>query len=505
MGTAQQLQKWQRVLLPAVIVALLASGIVGCGLVVQVREASQSASHAHAERMLAAEALLAALFDRSAAMRGYLLAGDADLLEQRKAARANIERQLGRLRARAVDGTLLADVDTLLARLDDANDRAIERYATSAADAHAIWEADSKPVQEQLAQVIRELGATERAAFGAARDRAPAAFERSSILLGVLLAVVGAIVTVLFSLYTRATRELVAQIAAEQEQATFRLLEEVPVGIFVLNARGKPHYANRHAQKLLGKGIVSSSPDRLAEVYQAYEAGTERLYPAERLPIVRALAGEVSECSDVEIHHANEVVPLHVVCAPVRDLRGELLYAVAGFQDVRELQRHAMRDALTGLANRAAFTQIYNRERSVSARAGRSLAIGLIDLDRFKAVNDTHGHAVGDEVLRRTAAALVGALRRSDVVGRWGGEELVVLLPGTDEQGAWRALEHALIDVRKLTFTGQDHQTFHVTFSAGAVVVDVEASEAIEDAVKRADALLYQAKAKGRNRIEIAA
>ena len=86
MGTAQQLQKWQRVLLPAVIVALLASGIVGCGLVVQVREASQSASHAHAERMLAAEALLAALFDRSAAMRGYLLAGDADLLEQRKAA-----------------------------------------------------------------------------------------------------------------------------------------------------------------------------------------------------------------------------------------------------------------------------------------------------------------------------------------------------------------------------------------------------------------------------------
>lgn len=164
---------------------------------------------------------------------------------------------------------------------------------------------------------------------------------------------------------------------------------------------------------------------------------------------MRALAGEVSECTDVEIHHADEIVPLHVVGAPVHDARGELLYAVAGFQDVRELQRHAMRDSLTGLANRAAFTQIYNRERAVSARAGRTLAIALLDLDRFKFVNDSHGHAAGDEVLRRIATSLVGSLRRADVVGRWGGEELIV--------------------------------------------------------VRRADALLYQAKAKGRNRIEIEA
>jgi diguanylate cyclase (GGDEF)-like protein len=275
----------------------------------------------------------------------------------------------------------------------------------------------------------------------------------------------------------------------------------VPVGIFVLNAKGKPHDANRHAQKLLGRGIVSSSPDRLSDTYQAYEAGTDRLYPADRLPVVRALAGEVSEVSDMEIHHADEIVPLHVVGAPVRDLQGELLYAVAGFQDVRELQRVAMRDSLTQLANRGAITQIYNRERVVSARAGRPFAIAIIDLDRFKSVNDAHGHAVGDEVLRRTAASLVGSLRRSDAVGRWGGEEIVVLLPGTDEQGAWRALEHALIDVRKLAFTGKDDQTFHVTFSAGAVIGG--ASESLEEVVRRADVLLYRAKQKGRNRVEI--
>jgi diguanylate cyclase (GGDEF)-like protein/PAS domain S-box-containing protein len=500
-GTPQDLQRWQRLLLPVVIAAILVSGIVGCGLIRQAREANQTASHAHAERMIEADALLVALYTRSANARGFLISGDPVLAERRNAARETITRQLDKLRAFRVDPVVLGDIDELLARLDTASDRATAVFASAPDEARRIWDQESKPVQEQLSAIIGDLGSAERAAFTAARARAADAFERSSVLLAILLAVVATLVTLLVYGYARATRALVAQITAEQEQATFRLLEEVPVGIFVLNAKGKPHYANRHAQKLLGRGIVSSSPDRLSDTYQAYEAGTDRLYPADRLPVVRALAGEVSEVSDMEIHHADEIVPLHVVGAPVRDLQGELLYAVAGFQDVRELQRVAMRDSLTQLANRGAITQIYNRERVVSARAGRPFAIAIIDLDRFKSVNDAHGHAVGDEVLRRTAASLVGSLRRSDAVGRWGGEEIVVLLPGTDEQGAWRALEHALIDVRKLAFTGKDDQTFHVTFSAGAVIGG--ASESLEEVVRRADVLLYRAKQKGRNRVEI--
>ncbi|HUQ03805.1 MAG TPA: diguanylate cyclase [Kofleriaceae bacterium] len=501
MGTTQDLQRWQRVLLPVVIAAILVSGFVGCGLIRQAREANQTASHSHAERMIEADALLVAMYTRSADARGYLLSGDPILAEHRNAAREVITRQLDKLRAYRVDPVMLGDIDALMTRLDSASDRAAAAYATSPDEARRIWDQESKPVQEQLSRILGDLGSAERAAFTAARDRAADAFERSNVLLAVLLLVVATLVTLMFYGYARATRALVAQIAAEQEQTTFRLLEQVPVGIFVLNAKGKPHYANQHAQKLLGRGIVSTSPDNLPDTYQAYEAGTDRLYPADRLPVVRALAGEVTECSDIEIHHADEVVPLHVVGAPVHDSRGELLYAVAGFQDVRELQRFAMRDSLTGLANRAAITQIYNRERAVSSRAGRSFAIGLIDLDKFKSVNDTHGHAAGDEVLRRTAASLVGSLRRSDAVGRWGGEEIVVLLPATDEQGAWRALEHALIDVRKLTFTGKDEQTFHVTFSAGAVIAG--ASESLDEVIARADTLLYKAKSKGRNRVEI--
>jgi diguanylate cyclase (GGDEF)-like protein len=162
-----------------------------------------------------------------------------------------------------------------------------------------------------------------------------------------------------------------------------------------------------------------------------------------------------------------------------------------------------MRDALTGLANRAAITQIYARERAVSARAHRPFSLALIDLDRFKSVNDTHGHASGDEVLRRTAAAISASLRRSDAVGRWGGEELVVLLPNTDATGAGLAIEKALAAVRAQRFLGKDGAGFSVTFSAG--VVATTANEAIDDAMARADALLYAAKAAGRDRVNTGA
>jgi diguanylate cyclase (GGDEF)-like protein len=143
----------------------------------------------------------------------------------------------------------------------------------------------------------------------------------------------------------------------------------------------------------------------------------------------------------------------------------------------------------------------YSRERLVSARAKRPFSVALIDLDRFKSINDTHGHASGDEVLRRTAETLLGSLRRSDAVGRWGGEEIVVLLPNTDTVGAGRALEKTLADVRALAFAGKQGTTFSVTFSAGAVLAT--ADESLDQAVARADALLYAAKAAGRDRVNI--
>jgi diguanylate cyclase (GGDEF)-like protein len=498
-GISQDLQRWQSILLSAVVVALTATALASYALIAQLRTADQSVSYEHAERVIDADGMEIAMFARSANARGYLLSGDALFLENRRAARSELSARLKNLRIRNVDTAMLVEVERLLARLDIASDRAIATYAASTEQARHIWESEARPVQDLVAKQIGELVSVERAAFTGARDRAADAWRRSAVLLVALLAGVAVLLVLLFYGYGRASRALFARQRAEQEQATFRLLDQVPVGIFVLSARGTPYYANQHAKKLLGRGIVPSPADKLAETYEAYEAGTDRTYPTNRLPILRALAGEVSECSDIEIRRGDESVPLHVVGAPVHDSHGDLLYAVAGFQDVRELQRVAMRDALTGLANRAAIMQIFARERAVSARARRPFSLALIDLDRFKSVNDTHGHASGDEVLKRTAAAITASLRRSDAVGRWGGEELVVLLPNTDAAGAGLAVEKALAAVRALSFLGKDGARFTVTFSAGVVVTT--ASEAIDEAVARADALLYEAKAAGRDRV----
>ncbi|MBA2542024.1 MAG: diguanylate cyclase [Deltaproteobacteria bacterium] len=477
--------------MPFVIVLLVAMVLVTLGLIRELRSDSQAVSYEHAERVMDADGVEIAANARSASMRGYLLSGDALFLEHRSAARRELQHRMAALGARGLARATQTEIEDLLHRLDVAGDRSVAAFIADPQQARSIWETEARPVQEQLVARIKEVVAVERAAFTSARDRAASAQSSSARLLTVVLGGVSVILLVLLYGFVRASRALVARQRAEQEQTTFRVLEQMPVGIFVLSPQGVPQYANRHAKRLLGRDIVNTSPTRLGEVYQAFEAGTDRIYPAERMPLVRALAGEVSECTDMEIHRGDEVVPLHVVAAPVHDSAGALLYAVASFQDVRELQRVAMRDALTGLANRAAITQIHTRERMVSARAKRPFSVALIDLDRFKSVNDTHGHASGDEVLKRTAAAIVAGLRRSDAVGRWGGEELVVLMPNTDAAGATRAIEKVLADVRALGFVGKAGTAFSVTFSAGVVLV-------------RADLLLYEAKGAGRNRVNAA-
>ncbi len=116
-----------------------------------------------------------------------------------------------------------------------------------------------------------------------------------------------------------------------------QILEAVPVGIFVINAAGKPFYANTLAQRLLGRGIApDAGPEQLGETYHAYLAGTSTIYPADRMPIVRALSGETAEVTDMEIHHPDRVIPLQVWSAPIVDESGKVVYAIAAFSDISE-------------------------------------------------------------------------------------------------------------------------------------------------------------------------
>lgn len=162
-----------------------------------------------------------------------------------------------------------------------------------------------------------------------------------------------------------------------------------------------------------------------------------------------------------------------------------------------ELERVSRTDSLTGLANRRALGDQLAREVNRANRVGTPMSLIMIDIDRFKRVNDTHGHEAGDRVLVAVAMALRGGLRDYDAVGRWGGEEFLALLPHTDEAGAVSVAEHLRRAVASLAVPCGD-EVVRPTVSLG--IARLGSDEAIGSCVNRADEALYQAKAAGRDR-----
>ena len=126
----------------------------------------------------------------------------------------------------------------------------------------------------------------------------------------------------------------------ESERRLAQFLEAQPVGIFVVDANSKTYYANQTAQQLLGKRITPEvTVEELPEVYQAYITGTEQIYPNDQQPIVRALRGERTTVDNVELRHSDKIIPLEVWATPIFDEQGEIVYAIAAFQDITQRKR----------------------------------------------------------------------------------------------------------------------------------------------------------------------
>jgi diguanylate cyclase (GGDEF)-like protein len=163
-----------------------------------------------------------------------------------------------------------------------------------------------------------------------------------------------------------------------------------------------------------------------------------------------------------------------------------------------ELSRLATTDALTGLANRRRFTEQLARETASARRYGHALSLLFLDLDHFKAVNDTHGHAVGDRVLQQVARLLAERARSTDLVARIGGEEFAVLLPSTDAAGARLVAEDLCARVRAHDFGALPR----VTASIGLAQFRPEAGDDCGACLfADADRALYAAKTAGRDRV----
>jgi diguanylate cyclase (GGDEF)-like protein len=212
------------------------------------------------------------------------------------------------------------------------------------------------------------------------------------------------------------------------------------------------------------------------------------------------------------------VEPVSAVAARVNAYRRRLLFAAAitlalaaglatrlarpvarVFADLARLTRQAQTDSLTDLANRRALDERLDDEVDHARRLGTNVAFVIADIDNFKSINDTHGHQTGDEVLRRVARTFADAVRELDLPGRYGGEEIALVLPGTNLTGARALSEKIRKALEELAHATPEGIPFQVTASFGAACFPAQSNA--EDLVAAADAALYEAKRTGKNRV----
>lgn len=174
-------------------------------------------------------------------------------------------------------------------------------------------------------------------------------------------------------------------------------------------------------------------------------------------------------------------------------------YDIFAGRSERELEMLSMTDSLTQLPNRRYFENAFRQEMLRARRAGSPVSIAFMDIDRFKMVNDTFGHSVGDAIIRHIAEVVSQNLRAGSIVGRLGGDELVVLMPNANIEEAGEAMERVRAAVESAQCES-DGVTLNATVSIGVAEVDPDAS--LTDAYRKADGMLYEAKSAGRNAVK---
>lgn len=187
-----------------------------------------------------------------------------------------------------------------------------------------------------------------------------------------------------------------------------------------------------------------------------------------------------------------------LVSAPIG---GYIVHLLREVDRARQMaQAMAWRDALTGLLNRRRLTELAERELAVARRTKRPVSAALIDVDDFKRINDRHGHAGGDAVLKAVGSTVAAQLRDTDLVARWGGEEFAVILPDADAAEAGCVAERLRAAVADLSVPVGPGQTQRCTISVG--VSAARNDERFDPWIDRADRAMYVAKAAGKNRVQ---
>ena len=358
-----------------------------------------------------------------------------------------------------------------------------------------------------LAGRIRSEGATREIADWVATTclRAEALFEHRHHLVDELLALCRSLSSGLTELAEDASW------AQGQSDQLRQHLDEAASARAVRAARDMLELTRRQQREMLAererardalKSMVRQMVSELAELGQVtgrfsahIEHSAVAIVQADSIDgladVVQALLGETRAVQ-------GQVTAAHQRMAAEQARANELEACVRALEaDLRRLSDEVATDALTQVANRRGMLAAFEIERARLDREGSTLAVGLIDIDNFKRLNDSLGHAVGDVALKALAARVKDSLRPMDHVARFGGEEFVVLLPQTSPAEAQQVLTRLQRELTAGLFMHEGHDVL-VTFSAG--VTAYRSGEALEQALERADEGLYEAKRSGKNR-----
>ena len=290
------------------------------------------------------------------------------------------------------------------------------------------------------------------------------------------------------------------------------ILDNLYDGIFFVDKEGLITYWNKGATSLTGYSFADVKGRNYCDIFQPLDKNGKQLCENGTCPIRRVF--DVANLTEVEAyicHKEGHLLPISIRIAPVREVGQQFVVAVeihsnsspryAMRQRLEELQELAMHDPLTGIANRRFVEISLSARLEELKRYGFDFSVLFIDADNFKKINDSHGHAVGDRILKMISATIANSLRSFDIIGRWGGEEFVVLLINTQKGHLFKLADRLRLLVEKSALTLDNGEILKATVSIGAT--EAKTGDSVDTLVERADKLMFESKRRGRNMVSV--
>jgi len=297
----------------------------------------------------------------------------------------------------------------------------------------------------------------------------------------------------------------------EETSLLKRVMDSLPDGVYIADRERRISYWNNTAEYLTGYRADEVVGKQCCDNFLMHSEDVGCLLCEGDCPLRRTIEDGRMRRVDVYFRHrGGHRVPVEVRVAPIRGTGSEVVGVVELFNDnsrqravrerARELARFAFLDPISQVGNRRYLEQQLSQHLDQYSKFGNPFGIMLADLDEFKKINDTHGHVAGDAALVAVARTLSNCLRASDVVGRWGGDEFMAILPGVTGEALARACEKFRRLVAQSTMR-LDRSEMRATVSVGAAIV--APGDSPESLLNKADQRLYTSKQSGRNRVSL--